>query len=892
MKIFSILHTQGSPDRFYTVWNGKGKFDANTQTMQVSNYMMLQGVDWIDLKTNDLGFLQDVLNNGYFCDGRRWVVAFANPKDSRDGRAILVPADGEVSCLEDLDILVHSKDYRKVAKAVKYVGRLMAPLPKGKVMQVATVLGEETITQDGVTFPVLSLLMPNGKPIKIVFDDMEWMDPETKAVSDGHLSYQEGAWAAVGRTGYKAHRDTWGTNWGVLKGHSQNNGQPGIYVWASGPKPLVTTKLVVFGDMGELHAGNPHTDIQSWVNFGYDRAELGPALARKFMKETADAARNYRKMQRLLLRYVFNPVKSQDPTQDSYLLRDILALDIPILSNGEDENFVPGYPALWRRAVALVMKQVMQCEEGRVPMHGVAENRYFMPDPAISSAPYGKPNLALSDLEADELGAVGLVKGTVVIVYRQPNEHSNAWYRLTTTSKPRFAKYGKGVCFLGCGAVLVLLRLGGGDMDDSGVVIYDPVWVNGFMTLEVFPEVGKLQDATEDVAPDHGVIRADLEAVREFFASGFDLKSSKDKPFGYYQYQDAIDLVKGGGVSLGQAVNYCMIELTLLRPSHRDGVRKQLEGEALLAYNQEVAEYDAGTHPLSIIASNLERLIDGTVKDSSLLIPLTPHLEAVPRFHENTRYYPACLRGKIPAIKQEAGGYVLIETNMCLGFKKIAEYRGILEELFSAIEWTTVGPADKRVLDEYPSSKAARTVIAEIKEIWHAEWTDRFDKGLGEAELSEAYRKIEGLVNAVVLEYDPEERKAIAVEGYRQCYRRRYEGPKVRPETGEVKNYWDAWLWTEQMGKYLLLALQQTLIPGAHGKPRPITGRAVAVELFPQFIGLWESDVEVYVTAGTVTRISDEELLGFIDPKVPAANYLMEGGLIITRKNQLGHDRE
>lgn len=868
----------------------------------------LKGVPYATFKTDDRDEMENMLQNGFAdASGRVWRSFFAYWKD-QEGHAFLVPEDafGKNPDLRIVGVNTEMKTPADFMKVGKYANRLFAALPKqdpridkeGHLIHHDSVWGKEIDfnAEEGYSLIQLELegtdLNDDDKIISVKYVDLKTLSDEQKALVDGCIAINEKGARALNlskeATIGMAWRGTFGTQRGLGKGHILYVPHLTHDVVIYGAKEILKTEKFFFGSMGELHVGTPHTDRQAFVNFHYHRDGLAVDLAKQYMRMVVEASRNEEKLRELFLKYSDNPAELD---QEGWVLRRSLAYGISFQR----------FPGLFRRVVRYLLKKVMQCDErARIPMDSIAGYGYVLPDPNCIDS---EGNVILENgIPEGTIVFPDVKPGTKIVCYRQPSENTNAWVALKVTHKPEFSRFaGRGICLLGRGAHKVLGRLGGGDMDDQFVIVHDQKWVEAFHTMRPYPETHKISaevSEEEQTAFDQAQL-----ALNEFTEEL--LYDIKDRNLTHYTNKHVswqIEMAQNARAGIGPVVNFGMIDMLLSDPDHKSSMLKDL-----WANHPDQAEWLEEREPwqAALLMTNLELVIDGNVKDTTLLAKLGRPADTIKEFHKNCKVYPTCMANRIPASKQQREDYVFANSLMCKALAQIRALRERLQEIFVEREWALVGPADTALRAYAPfereiGMRIGRTweqtdgsrrrlvgrswvlisdeVPESISDMWGRLWREEMAQDRNH---DDAYDKIVKLIKEELLGEDDDMMERMSVELYYQLYRTYQQGPKTDEVTGGLRTYPDGLLWSPVFGNHFINALRKAGLAGFY-KP---------VEIRPEFrrrlLGI-STTVEV---RGHRVYIQDEtdqfvHFVGLVTGKSRDGRYRMDNGLIEYRRPQ------
>lgn len=880
-----------------------GKYNPSEHFLwfEESDYLAdaLGGKPYATYKTDDREEMENLLQNGFADkDGTIWRAFFPYWKD-QEGHAFLVREQdfGKNPDLRIVGVNTLMKSPADFMKVAKYANRLFAALPKqdprldseGRIEMHDAVWGTEISFSEDFALIQLEIestdLTDEDKTLSVKYVDLSTLNDEQKALVDGCIVINEKAALRLNlshepRIGM-AWRGTFGTQRGLGKGHILYIPHLQHDVVIYGPKTILKTDRFYFGSMGELHVGVPHTDRQAFVNFHFHRDGLAFDLARTFMRQVAEACKDEQSIRQMLLKYTSGPQTSLD--QEGWILRRAAAYGVSFLR----------FPGLFRRVVRYLMKKVMQCDErARIPMDSIAGYGYVLPDPnAIDS----EGNVVLENAIPEGRIVFPDVKpGTKVVCYRQPSENTNAWVSLSVTYKPEFQRFAdRGICLLGRGAHKVLKRLGGGDMDDQFVIVHDPKWVEAFHTMPLYPETERISDEiTEEEQDAYDKEQSELNAFTDEL-----LEDIRDRNLSHYTNKHAswqIEMAKNARAGIGPVVNFGMIDMLLSDPGHQASMLSDLWKE-----HPEDAEWLEEREPwqAAFLMTNLEKVIDASVKDSTLAVKLGRPADTIKEFHKNTRVYPACMSNRIPQSKIDREDYVFARSLMCKTLDQIKALRERLQEVFVEREWALVSPADKDLrYNGYPREREiAKRVHGEWKRTEDGGW-ERVDDQLSLMDIwsqawreemaidrnhDDAYDRICKMIADELFGEDDDMMERLAVELYYQLYKQYQNNPKVDETTGALRTYPDGLLWSPVFGNHFINALRKSGLAGyykaAEIRPefrRRLLDKSVVVEVRNKLLFIQDKNDEFTVLVGTVSGRSKD------------GKYRMDSGLVEFRRPQ------
>ncbi len=905
----------------------KFKQDEHFQWFEESDYLneALNGVPYATYKTDDLELMEGFLQNGYTDPktGIVWRSFFGFWKD-QEGRAYMSPETYNIT-LESVGVSTFMKSRGDFMKVGKYVNRLFSALTKsdptinpksGKVeVKGVAVWGKEIGWNETFQTAVILIDQEPGENIpetdrmlSIRYVDLDTLTAEEKALVDGAILVNGRAVTRLGLSTAPelgtAWRGTFGTERALGKGHMLYKHNMEVDVVIYGPKTIVRTNRFFFGCIAELHVGVPHTDRQAFVNFHFYRPGLAVERAKNFMLEVMEASGDESAFRRLVLTHTVDPRKTgSDMEENPWVLGRSLQFGVSYLR----------YPGLYRRAYTHLMTKAMQCDENaRIPLDTVAKYAYVLPAPSaidkdgsvVIEGGIPEGTIVFPDLEP----------GTKVVCYRQPSENTNAWVGLTVIHRPEYDSYiGRGICLLGRGADKTLGRLGGGDMDDQFVIIYDPTWVEAFYTMRPYPETEKVTaEVTTEEMGENPFRQSTLDQETEVFED--EMGRAGYVVYANRHVSQQINMAKRSRAGIGPVVNYGIFDMLLSDP---DQVSSMMDD--LLSRGTEQADEAAewlkkyaswtypgkdklpGTTPYGYHArkymSNLETVIDGNVKDTTLLAKLGNVNGAITAFHKNAMVYPQSMVRRIPRKKFMKGDWVGAMSLTCKALAEITRTRDEMMEEFRVREWSLLTPADdslrkgspKPYSRAFPWEREIVTRVAgqfrkvegvgwepihttpSILDIWKAGWKAWRETPENERDLQDvAYAKICELLEYELFDADDDMRMRLAVELYYQTYRSYNTEPRRDEVTGNIRGYQDALLWSPVFANYFINALREARLAGYYH----------AVELRPEFRNrLMNKVVEVQVRNNSVFIQDDKDeytvWVGFVAGRVPpSANYL------------------
>jgi hypothetical protein len=920
-KLFALEFVESTWKKRVLVSGAGEKYNPERHflPLEESDYLeeALKGVPYGTFRTDVPEEMTNLLQNGYKDENNTiWTSFFAYWKD-QEGHAFLCPESAGIKDLRDVGVLTYMERPADFMKVGKYSNRLFSPCQKN-VPMIATDTGKVEFTGGSTWGKEVSwnpadqtsivLLEKDGeyteeeRSLAIRYVDLDTLDAERKALVDGALVISEKAARMLNLSNEPrlsmAWRGTFGTERGLGKGHILYKNDMSVDVVIYGPKTILKTDKFFFGSMGQLHVGNPHTDMQAYVNFHYHRAGLAVDLAKAFMREVMVASSNEAELRKLFLRHTAD-LKHADLDQEGWVLRRALAYGVSFLR----------FPGLYRRVIRYLMKRVMACDtRARIPMssssYSVAGYGYVLPDPNVIS-PEGDVILE-NAIPEGHIVFPDVKPGTKVVCYRQPSENTNAWVPLTVMYRPEYKHFaGQGVCLLGRGAHKVLGRLGGGDMDDQFVIVHDPKWVESFHTMRTYPETEKISaETTEDEEAQYDERQRELSEFTESLTE--DLRDPDRSHYTNRHVDWQIELAKNSRAGIGPVVNYGMIDLLLSDPDHKASMLADLTNlhDERASDAAEWLDYRE-PYQAAKFMTNLEIVIDGNVKDRTLLDKLGDVSGTIKQFHTSCKVYPTCMTGRrIPQTKQKKDDYVLARSLTCRSLDMIKMLRDRLEEIFVQREWDLVAPADTDLRDQYPFSADLNARVrgrykmintpegrkweridadqSSLMDIWAREWREALSiPNNPEVVAGITNKRIVSLIAQEVEGEDDETMESLAVEIYFQTYRRYGTEPKVDEVTGKLRNYQDGLLWCPVFCNHFINALRKARLSGFYS----------AAELRHEFIGRLKDASTMVQVRGHSVYIQDSNNeytvhVGIVSGKAPDGEYRMDGGLIEFRRGK------
>lgn len=889
------------------------KFDASKYflPLEESNYLMdtMGSTSYATYITDDPELFEGTLENGFYHPdtGAEWQPFFPFWRE-REGRMFMAPAGSGIDSLEKVGIITKMESPADFMKTAKMVNRLLIPLPAMTEAVWGDLVSFNAIDETAI----IKLQVPDNSgleddesvEISVRFVSLKDMTPDQKALADGSFLYSEkfARLAGMGEPSVgDAIRGTFGFPVvGSAKGHGAFKPGLDVDLVIYGPKTYVLTKRFYFGNLGPLKASmRPKTDPQAVTNFGFYRPGLMLDQAIKYMHSVWESGKDEDQFRARILRHSQDMV-DVDLDNESWILPKCLQFGISLLA----------YPGPYRRAVSYLAgskSPVFQCDSRmRVPLDGVAIYAYVAMDPnAVDSEGVITPKD--SPIPAGHCVMPDLPEGTEIVAYRQPSENSNAHVFLKVWHSPEYDRYkGRGLVLLGQGASPVMLRLGGADQDDMFMLVYHPTWVAAFKTLRPYPETGKI-NADDVQVDDNSVLDEDEYNSSEFISFTDSLMADILDGMKEYNNRHAawqVEMAKNGGAGLGTAVNWGSLDMVLSDPDHKASMLADLEERGL--GNSPHAQWLRGYDPYqaAVVMTNLEIVIDGTVKDPTLLKPLQAELDKIAPWHEDCMVYPESMASKIPKSRREPEDgseptYVLAKSLICRTLEKIGDVRQQLLEAFQEREWMLVRPANDELRDMYPRDKEISRLVGgeykwdpteermtriddtiTIRQRWAESWKEELSE---DKDHTGAYERICSEIEEMLWEYDTDKKLAIAVELYYQTYRRYEVTPQYDEQTGRIQNFRDGLLWSPVFTDLFINALRHARLSGMY-KP---------VEIRPEFrhrilVKHAKDSILVMVKEGSV-YIQDEDgnftvWVGLIMGRSWNGRFRMVSGMVEFRK--------
>lgn len=826
-----------------------------TEVSDLLEWLLPNTATWMDYVTDNPEKVKDLVDKPYVYEGRPYRAVFAFWK-SDWGRVVMVndltaEAIGfnQFDYLPRLGLHIEFNKVSEFIKAPKFLNRIMAPVQH-------LVTAREVVEQDEDR---VIYRLANGELFSVKHVQLSTLNAEQTALVDGGAAL---SLPGVLKLGYPKQiaklgfaRRFWSTDvLGGAKGHA-------ICVpWLEdydmivfGPKNYVKTDYFAFGDMGELHPGKSYTDVQSFCNFDWFQAHLGPKLADEHIADVKRALADEWAMRRLLLSHIQTEIEDLDA-------EDVINPNGFLLSYDVSRGISPVlFPGLRRRAFRYLTSQVMDMTRLRIPMANtkrtVGVRLYVTFDPYVIDE-RGDVIPERSRIPAGCIVAPGIASGTKVAVYRNPNGHPKEMVLLTTVWNDAYRRLKRsGLCLIGRGADKILKPLNGGDMDDSFNIIIDPEWVKAMSELPSYPAM-----EPEEMAGDPSPIS--------------DNRRKYGKAHIYMQIDDAYSK----RIGIGPVVNMGIDDTIKSHPVHKDMMIRDLVNREKGDFADSLIarpDYQAAFHN-----SNLENIIDGRMVVGDDVSNYHKNQTVYPRFFTYTgrRLKRADGTWRTSRIPDSKKGYEVATSGVDVALDYI---RRAIEELKAEslrLEWTMVRPADRDILDAFPRDKeVVKTVfgfkgqtqrILGLIELWRQEWVNAFARNLTDDERLDVYGAIDKKITEELKYMDANFRMEVAMEIYREVYKSYFNAPKVDAK-GVARQFPDGLLWCKPIGWAFTAALES----------KGFTGRIVKVILNDAYRGETRGVVLVEAKDGIVYRKKDGAIIG-TSSQLEDGNYLMDAGLI------------
>jgi hypothetical protein len=321
--------------------------------------------------------------------------------------------------------------------------------------------------------------------------------------------------------------------------------------------------------------------------------------------------------------------------------------------------------------------------------------------------------------------------------------------------------------------------------------------------------------------------------------------------------------------------------------------------------------------------TNLEIVIDGNVKDATLLNRLGDVAGIIKAYHKEQRVYPQCfagnalsvaaghvtedkLRSRIPRLVAVSGQFVVARSLTCRALEAINALSQRLNDVFIEREWALVSPADRAFRPHGVNPKTLPygrepELVKWVRGTWKKDedgtwvnqdpsqtplmdaWNSLWRQEMQQTERSHegAYERICGQMATILPMEDADMMERLAVEVYYQTYKRYENGPKTDEVTGKLRNYPDGLLWSPLFGNHFINALRNERLSGyykvAELRPeyaRRLMNKSVSIEVRGHNVYIQDANDEFTIW------------VGFLFGKSPDGKFRMDSGLIEYRKSQ------
>jgi len=888
---------------------------------------VLGAIPYATFKTNDPLELESVMANGIpGPDGQVWTQFFAYWRD-QEGHAFLAPKRYGIKSLKQLGIATKLKKPADGPKTGKYLNRVFTIQPgtvDGSIPDPTW--GAEVSWNERDQSALIQLNVPEearrnnakrDKPlseeelqeeylISVKYVDLDELDEEATAIADGMVAFSGKFVIATGLSEKPLLGQAWlvtlFTKRGLGKGHGVFIPHLEYDVVIYGPKTIVESDRFFFGTAGQLSDRMvPHTDRQAVINFGFHRYGLMLDLFIKFAQQVWKSSSNEFEFRKLFLKHTSD---QSELDNEGWVLRRALLRGVSFNR----------YPGLFRRCVNYLMKRVMAAESrARIPMesttYSVAKYAHVLGDPGAIGVD-GVVDPSKSNIPAGCVVFPDLPAGTEVVVYRQPSENTNAFYFLKVVEgDPSYDLFkGKNICLLGRDAHKVLGRLGGGDMDDLFVVIHDPQWVAAFKTLRPYPETEKL--SADSNSEEDSLFATDTSEA----AMKHDELFERIKKEGSGEYTDEfvylqIEMAKNQRAGIGPVVNYGMFDMLMSDPEQLQSMLNDInykteKGEEAYLWLRDREPFQA-----ALFMTNLELIIDGNVKDRTLLNKLGDVAGTIRRFHRGCKVYPKSMANRIPASRVKAAkldpekdGFILARSLTCRTLEEIVNIQRMLEQRLIEREWEIVSVPDTTLRNMYPYEKELNVRLrgtwvpsedpeTGIKKMVRVEgdsqslmdiWSGGFrDAAEAKVSVEIAYPVICEAIAKELQDETDDYMERLSVELYYQQYRAAKFSPRYDEKTGEMRGYPDGLLWSPIFANHFISALMKA----------KMTGYYYPATLRPEYKNRLSNITERVQLRGQNLYVRDNKdvfsvFVGWVDidaditKQLHGAEFYMDGGVV------------
>jgi hypothetical protein len=682
-----------------------------------------------------------------------------------------------------------------------------------------------------------------------------------------------------------------------------------------GPKKQLEFEHVFLGCLTGIKGSPAFTEIQtivSFLSFAPKARNLWIELAQDYMLEVRAAIHDEEKLRHMFLTNIA-PVADMLETDkpEIWSLIEALRHGVPILSN----------PALFRKVVRHLMETALQCKRGRIPYGEDKANRaYFQPDDAMIDFRTGHITVENTSIPDDCVCCMDAPAGQWIILYRQPlanNQEAIHAYNIGEDDRKRFRKYaGKGRAIMGRSVRQQTKKAGGGDMDDSVVVLFDPKWVEVFATVKAYPlaELPKEEkQALESVEGDNRFITGATFEIdgRAVTIPGLERGLKVPRVWGLPDCYKACQEAVGIHITIGPIDNAIRLDVMLSGDNKRHMLFRMGEdlnelraaGSSLVPAVLERFEWlkKRKDYQLNQIGSNEEAFIDNIKMgkgDQALLGKLNRLAQEVT---ELSLVYPECWtwmgrRGtRIPWAREAAKDYSIAPSLPDETLNEISAFHKELMDSLTEEQWLMAKPIPYSLDHMFPHNPVISQFAGALRKQWRDSWQwffqGRVEKGVEYSRMNKIilhggllplkdgqFVQIEGVrtkfLSAALPGITQEElQEFIAVEIARRTYSQTYGGALL-DEQGDRRKYPDGLLWSDFMAKAYVRAMKTAGLTGVY-TPVKFEGRRIA------------GNVQVKLIGGIVKRLSDGHLIGYtldLDNDAPDGEYTMEDGLITVRK--------
>lgn len=784
----------------------------------------------------------DILAHGRVVGGNVLYVVDGFGFEGKEGFTLVCTAKPGLT-MEDLDILSHVSDVASKGKIIKYSKRNSAHYHGGAVF--GTGIGQlehgfgrirlDDGTELGSRFMEANELVEGMHLVNLL-----WVEKLFGRKLNG-TKYKKGDML----------RGTIMTPWGFVKGH--------FLVWplsdklgfvSYGHKEVIHTRSrVFFGSMGELHGGQPYTDIQTVCN-----ARLWPFLFRyalKFMQYVQEAANNEAKMRRMLLQF-----------EGRYTENWILAKAVRMGLHMTD------WPGLRRRLVKTFQKRLADCYQYvRIPLFKEdAEVRYAVVDPFIFDE-FGSIDINRGKLPEGTIAGAGLMTSTVCI-HRRPNAHPGEFEISQVVEAPYLQRFSTELLFFNAQyGVRALKKLGGGDYDDPIVIWKTPEVVDWMGKLPAYPLVETVNVEPEPArAPNRFAKRLGPESdrytsrnLREYVMQTMVPKAN----IGYF--------VNPGMVSnfLGLEREFILNNLQYQIRGLKSLPEPSMEEKSLLARAETafLLFQEQPRYALATVMRNLEKIIDSIKRDATDVSVYTGQVED---FWDNVPLIAECFtrggfqnEGRLPWKRRGNNMPLVVKTPLDRTLDRIKDLQIELEDNLAMEEWGLLAPIEGRQMFIFDDS--ILPFAKDILSMYKMEMQHEMNAASSAEERTRAYKRVEEQVKADLGD-DPELAEAIVSAMASVVYSGYRTTPEIDENTDRVRPYPDGILWGPACGPYMLAAL----------KTAGQTGTFREVQFFRDTLHLVEDEMDVNVEAKHVFH--DGHLIGTVE--APDGQYHLELGVI------------